>query len=262
MAHTKSQSSAGDILQQINRVKCEIGEARQQALYRHSAKITCFLHGYMHGEFSFILNLESTFEVNHVPSIAAYGWQGTATVKFTVCISHRNSRNVADWLKSQKDEMFVRNVEVVKRPNGVSIPSVVRLNFRYDTVKQGRATLVYLNVAKGTFDVISRVPDREFSVLRKPVGQTSTDRVVPREVHRTSGVVNCIPDNQREIIESKPEIWDFMYQRLSAIHAVLDCRGVSFFQRENSGVQVRDVFLGPLNLKSGVSVRHSEECSK
>jgi hypothetical protein len=73
--------------------------------------------------------------------------------------------------------------------------------------------------------------------------------------------VESISDNQGQIIQTVSEVWDFMFERLSAVWTVLDCGSATIFERINGGVHVRDMFLGPLNLESGVPVKcvHAKE---
>ncbi len=259
-ASMSAQSQESDILQQLDGVECEIAEARKQAVYRNRLKDTCLLQGYCDGKFSMILNLDAFLEVNNVAPINAPCGHRTTSVQFTVCISHRDSTDVPCRVKSEKEDMLVRDVDIVKCPSGRIVPSLVRLNLRHDAVEERFASGIYLNPVKGTLDFLSCFPNWELGSVGKLVRETSADCGVPREVHSGSQIVESITGDQGQVIQGVCEVGDFMFQRLSAVWALLDCHSASIFERDNSGVHVRDMFLGPLHLESSIPIKctHAE----
>lgn len=167
----------------MDRVEREIAEARKQAIYRDRLKDTCLLQGYCNGKFSVILNLDASLEVDNVTPLNAPCGHGATSVRFTACISNRDSTDMPCRVKSEKEDMFVRDVDIVKRPSGGIVPSLVWLNLGHDALKERIASGIYLNSVKGSFDFLSGFPNRELGSVGKLVGETPADCGVPREVH-------------------------------------------------------------------------------
>lgn len=151
--------------------------------------------------------------------------------------------------------MLVRDVDIVKCPSSGIVPSLVWLNLGHDALKERIASGIYLNPVKGSFDFLSGFPNRELGSVGKLVGETPADCGVPCEVHSSPQIVEGISDNQRQTIQTVSEVWDFMYERLSAVWTVLDCGSATIFKRINGGVHVCDMFPGPLNLESGIPIK-------
>jgi hypothetical protein len=252
----KSQSERqSEILQKLHGVEDEIREARKQAHYRNRLKDTCLLQGYCDGKFSMFLNLEARHEVNNVLPFNARCGHRTSVIQFAVSISHRDSRDVSHRVESEKENMFVRDIDIVKRPNGGIVPSVVRLNLGHDAVKERFTPGIYLNPMKGSLDLLPSMPYGKLCRVGDFVREASANCGEPGEVQSSPQIVDGISDNQGQLIQSISEFWNFMLQRLSAVWAVLDCHSATIFERENGGIHVRDMFLGPLNFQAGVSKR-------
>jgi ribosomal protein S20 len=256
-----AQSQQLDILQQLDRVEREIAEARKQAIYRNRLKDACFLQGYCDGKSSMFLNLDTLVEVNDVAPFNASCGHRTTFVRFTVSISHRDSSDMPRRVESEKENMFVRDINIVKCPSGGIVPSVVRLNLGHDAIKKRFTPGIYLNPVKGSLDLLPSMPNGKLCRIGDFVGEASANCGEPCEVHSCPQVVESISDNQGQIIQTVSEVWDFMFERLSAVWTVLDCGSATIFERINGGVHVRDMFLSPLNLQSGVPVKcaHAKE---
>ena len=150
--------------------------------------------------------------------------------------------------------MFVGNVEIVKSPDNRIICALVRLDLHDHAFKEARVASVYLNPVKGAFEVLLCFHDGKFGFAGEFVGKASTDRAVPCEVQGASQIVNCIPGDERHLIQGPVSVRDFMFERLPASGVVLDRGSTSIFERDNSGRKVRDMFFGPCNLESRIFV--------
>jgi hypothetical protein len=135
------------------------------------------------------------------------------------------------------------------------------LNLGHDALKERRTPGIYLNPVKGSLDFLPSTPNGKSRRIRDFVWETSANCGEPSEIHSSPQIVEGISDNQRQIIQTVSEVWDFMFQRLSAVWTVLDCGSATIFERINGGLHVRDMFLGPLNFQAGVSKRciHTQE---
>lgn len=252
----KSQSTR-EILQQIDRLNCEIAEARKQVAYGEMLKHTRFLQGYREGKFSLVLNLEARLEVNDVAAFDAICGVRASGVEFAALISHGHSSDMPSGTKFEKQDMLVRNIQIVKSPDNTVVPSFVWLNFGDDAIKECFTPGVYLNTVKGSFETLLCLPNWKLSTGRHLVGQASLHRAVPCEVESSMQIVEGIPNDQRQVIQSIPEIRKLMFERLSSIWALLDRSNAGIFERVNSGIHVRDMLIGPFHLESSISVdRH------
>ncbi len=157
-------------------------------------------------------------------------------------------------IEFEKQQMFIRNIEVVESPNNLIVTSLKRLYDRDNAIEQRFASSVYFNPTKSSFEVLSSSPNREFGGIRNFVGKVPANRTVPCKIQGTVQVVDSVPGNQRQIKQSLFEIWELVYQRLcSSLWVMLNCDSVSAFPCNSSGVEILDVFHGPLNFQSGIS---------
>jgi len=84
--------------------------------------------------------------------------------------------------------------------------------------------------------------------------------LTPGEIESSFEIMDCIPGNQGHLIGSPRKVRNRMYQVLMPSIAILhDRRSVIFVQRENGCLQVRDMFIGPLNFQAGVSEEFAHE---
>ncbi len=256
----KGQES--DILQTFHGVEDIIREVRKQSIYRNWLKNTCLWQSHCNREFPIVLNFDSAFEVNDVTSFDASGWHRTSSRSLTVFTFYRDPANMSQGVEFEKQQMFIRNIEVVDSPNYLVVTSLKRLYDRDNAIEQRFASGVYFNSVKSSFELLSSSPNREFGGIRKFVGKVPANRAVPCKIQGGVQVVDSVSGYQRQIKQSLFEIWKLVYKRLHAgLWVVLDSDSVSCFPRDSSGVEILDMFLGPLNFQSGVSKQyaHGEE---
>ncbi len=70
----------------------------------------------------------------------------------------------------QGNDMFVRDVEIVKGQHNRIVPSLVWLDLKNNEIKQVPTSGVYLDTMKGRFNFLSFLSNREFGFRRDFVG--------------------------------------------------------------------------------------------
>jgi hypothetical protein len=107
---------------------------------------------------------------------------------------------------------------------------------------------MYLFINKRALKRFGRLDERELRVFRS--GKSDVlDRFEPRIIHRRPEVVNCISGDEREVGENGVDSLALMFDRLaSGLRVDLNATNATIWQRENNGIYVRDVLIGPLNL--------------
>ena len=167
--------SRSDILQKIHDVENVLREARQNAEHRDAVVDTCFRQSYSDRKLPLILNCNSTLEIDSSRT-GTLSCPRISPVRLTILISYDNPPNVSLRSTFEKQEMLVRNIEIVKGPDNRITPSGVSVVWLYGgnhAIKQGFASGVYFNAVKDSFEGFSTIPHREFGVFREFVGQTS-----------------------------------------------------------------------------------------
>ena len=248
MRQTKSQSRR-EILQKLHRVENKIAEALKQVKYRNALKNTCFLDRYVNEKISLILNFE-------VPSCSEdVGFMRldvdrNAFVQFTALIAYGNFANSRNWVQFKQQEVFVGNIELVKRMNDTALPSFVRLYVRENGVTEGVALRgVYFDAIQGIFHTFPSISNGECIVVRNSRRNVSLNSAGPSIIKSDSEVVDSIANDQSQLRESLFKIGRFMLNELSIF---IDCGDITLFYRRNSGLQVTDMLIGPINLESSI----------
>ena len=255
-----AQSQQSDVLQKLNSVKRKIVEVRKKALYRRVLKNTCLLQGYCDGKFSFIFNFEAARKIDDELPVPAVCRLGAAREQFTV-LCYGNSMDLPNGVKTEEQEVLVRNVKIVQCPDGRVIPSIVRLDLGHNAFVQPDASGIYLNPMKGTMDILPSIADGELGGMGNLVRQQSENCAMPSEVKRAAQVMNSVPSNQGQFVQGISEVRDFVYKGLSTVRVILDCGSTTILQRSVRRFELLDVFFGPLDLESGISVEcaHNRE---
>ncbi len=165
-------------------------------------------------------------------------------MNLTIFISYGDSTDVTLMGQFEKQKVFVRNIEIVKRPDNTILASFVRLYLGNNAVKKAFASGVYFNPMKGTFEIFSGFPHGEFGGVRKFVGDVLIDCAAPRKIQGAVQVVDSVPNNKGQIRENFFRFWELVYQGLSgSVWVLLDCSATSIFQRDNNVLQIRDMFI-------------------
>jgi hypothetical protein len=258
----KSQSERqSEILQKLQDVGDVLREAREHAQYFEALKNACFLDGYCEGSLALILNMNVALESDDVGSGICDG-HTTSVQNLTVLISYNDSLDANVWGGFEQQEVFVKDIEFVKGIDNASLPSSVRLYVGSDFIKERRASGIYFSPMKGCFKFLSSLADGEFGEFRTSSGDMSFDCAHPCEVKSGMEIVDGIANYQRQIQKSIFETWERVYQLLlTSLKIFLNPSSVTFFEREDSSLQLCDMFIGPINLQSGVPKRctHNKE---
>jgi hypothetical protein len=248
-------SQESDVLQKLNAVKREIIEGRKKVFYRSKLKRTSFLQSYYDGQISLFLNFVFRQQINDESPVETPCWSRASSKEFTVCVSSRNPVNDSDWVKIEKENMLVRNVEFVKRPDGRIVPSFVRLNLGHDASVERWAPGIHLNPMKGSVDFLLRIPNGETCFGGDFFWEKSSNRIVPSEIQGAPQVMDGIRSNQGQVIQGVSEVWNFVNQGLSAVRVLLDCGCATIFQSNMSRCKLSNVFIGPSDFETGIPVR-------
>lgn len=246
-------TTRSEILQKLNAVKHTIAEAVKQVEYGNALKITCLLDSYIEGKLSFIFKLHARLQPDDM-RLVGLSMERNAIVNLTAFILYGESANSSNGLQSQQEDVLVRIVDVVKRPDQRILPSVVRLYIGHDDIEKIATPGVYFDAVKGIFYAFPSFANGEAVVVGDCPRSMQFESAGPRVIEDDSQIVNCIPGYQGQLQKAFGQFGMFMLNRFCASVAILvDCGDCVFFQRRNSGFQVRDMLIGPVNLQTGIS---------
>lgn len=75
------------------------------------------------------------------------------------------------------------------------------------------------------------------------------ERADPGKIERTPKIVDCISDHQGDVVDTLSELRHRVYEVLVASLEVFpDDSSATVFQKDDSNIQLRDMFIGPFNL--------------
>ena len=94
-------------------------------------------------EFSLVLNLEVVLEIEDVRPVT-FDSHRTSPVNLTVLIFSCDSTDLTSGCESQKQEVLVRNIGVVKGPSNRVVPSLVGFPNVFTTVQISARSLAIL----------------------------------------------------------------------------------------------------------------------
>jgi hypothetical protein len=255
-----TESQLSQILQQFHGVEDEIREAREQAKCWDALKNICIHDRYRDGELTLILNVNAAVEINDVRPGKVEHRERVSPTNFTVFISHNNIFDHNGGSQPDQQQMLVGNVEFVKGVNNAILPAFVRLYFGDDHIEKFVASGIYFNAMKSRFDVLSRRAYGEVVVLRNGPRCVPLENTAPSEIESRVEIMDSISNDQRQAQTSALRVWEIMYQRLIAsVTIFLDYRGVRFFERQDGGLKIVDMFIGPIDFQSGISELSSHD---
>jgi hypothetical protein len=252
---TKSQL---DILQKLHDVEDVLGKCRQQSEYWNAFENICILDAYTNGQLSLIFHLDIVCKMNDA-SASPFGKPALSVPNLALCVSNINTVNEGCRDQFEQQEMFVRDVEIVKRLDNTKVPSVVRPYFGNNKLEECGTQGMYFNTLKATFDTLLSFPNWEPSMfgLGKVNAASLTDGA-PSKIESRMEIVNGISRDEGKLQEFFVKVWDFVLQLLNAsIRVQLECGSILLFQKDICVLHVRDMFIGPIKLQSGMS----KQCS-
>ena len=226
-----------ELLKKLHDVQNVLRERRKQVQYAEALKNTCFLDGYLKNELSLVLYLDVVMKGNDVGR-CGLGAQSRAVDDIAICIFHDDPLNASVGPKSEQEEVFVRNIELVKGPDNAILPSLVRLHvgdFGQYRIEEGGAGGIYFNATESRFNFLPRLQHREFIEAGNSIGVISLNSSRPRVFQRDPEIMKSVSGDQGHIQESGFPSWNVVYQLLvSSLSIALNCCSLTFFERENS----------------------------
>jgi len=159
----------------------------------------------------------------------------------------RDVRQGRDGNNRNTSEVFVGYVQTVQDPDGITIPSFVRL---YDVPNQGNeigTSSLYFSALKGGYQFVAGLPHRELDVVGRTV----------RVVHDFEGYVI---KNRSQVVEGVSENGGNIYRQqlgllklqkvTSSLRILLDVKTAKVRLEEDVklSLQLLDVLIGPFDL--------------
>jgi hypothetical protein len=252
---SKSQS-VGVVLQYLNRLERDHSKDFEHIHYVEMLHRQSVLEQYSDGRLSVVLDVVVRGNVNEMGGALCDGPR-IAPNYFAMLIFHHqifDDRRIQDW---NEQVMLVRNVQTVKSVEAV-IPSTVRLYIVDNPLKKVGDGKFYPPTIEGTSDVYLSLSNREFRVGLRSPGEEPLDCANPSVVERAPQIVDGISRDDSQTTQEVLFFWKVIFDRNPPMLWVDFNRGnITVWNREASGIEVRDVLLGPIDLEaSGFEVVH------
>ena len=209
----------------------------KRTLERHSLS-----ENYTNGDISIVCNLNILVPDASVPGDMAMNQKPFGNLKVTACLVYRfNSGNGSVFDVGDKQFVLVHNVETVKLPNGVSLPSIVGLHGVFDEVDDIFGGVLFCSVS-GVFKCLLGFPDRESSEFLS-VEQSRVPCVIERGTH----VMDSISQDKEKFCWQGLS-WSDVNKIIASLHVILDGDFVRVVPSESFSpvFEVVDVMFGPL----------------
>ena len=146
--------------------------------------------------------------------------------------------------------MFVSIAQLVQSPNGC-IPTLVGLDTHHQLNDFNGDLLLFQSLIQGVCKTVPRISDWKVSP-ESGLSPAGNNCLVPHMVERTSQVLDSVTDSERDILNRESgSIYVKAQEICSAFRVMLDSRRVEVTIRKGQQhlVNIRDVLIGPLNLK-------------
>ncbi len=245
-----------DILQEFHDINDLSRKHLEQARYHERLENTCLLDGYMKGDLALIVNFNVTLEaVNMDIGIE----RKSSSKEFLTVLLYYDCIDSRVRGKFESQQMFVRDIEMVKDVQMSAVSrSLVGLYFGVHPVNEIRADAavgdMFFSVVQGRFDTMPFLMDGESQVASFNRWNSRQDKRGPCNIERGTEIVNRVSDNGRQSPQMLLKVWNLVYEALnSSLSIGLDCRSLTFFERDNSILHVNDVLIGPFNLQERIA---------
>jgi len=209
------------------------------------------LEHYIEGRASWFFDMYAPLKLNEVGKWVG-GTPCIPMVPFPLLVFHVNFANrgiVNDW---DEKPVLVSDVEFVHDAND-GIPSIVRLYLTYEELGEVRSESVYLQVVKRRFKVIAGGMDWKLCSTPIPRGNQATHCLKPCMIEGALKIMNGIPDYCGEGFETLPILRICkiaLDEFVSSIRIYMTQTDQSFFQAVDAKFNIRDVLVGPFDLKT------------
>lgn len=155
--------------------------------------------------------------------------------------------DVLEMNLGDEEFVFVQNVESVKLPDGLSIPSLVRLYGIQNEVADPFGGLMFESAIDGVFHFLPGIVNRKLREL-SPLPGGSKFNITGRIVQGGSEVVDRISDNAHHALRNAFK-WNDVKAIVASVRIALDGNfvRVTLLESGKFRVQLRDVLFGPLD---------------
>lgn len=208
------------------------------------------LHGeslveqYLVGRLCFVLEFRAGREpMDDVPPNTSHSKHFIDVPSFVLYV-HSKSCHVEE---RKQDHVLIFDVQCVKGPNGVALPSVVRFHTKYKILKSRNGS--YFNTSDGGYYSFTAIPDRELSVVVNCRRRDLTEKLTPSQIQSGAKIMDGISDNGSQI-ESQRLLRLVIENQIPglAINILDEGLEVRLNKVSDPDFDLRDVLLGPFNL--------------
>jgi hypothetical protein len=255
----KSQSASDRLNESLKRLHDLQNHARvhgERVLYARSVLKHSFVDGYAKKELSLILHAHVARE-SDVIGEGLSGAPGIPSLDDAVLILRYDASDVPVGFEGNQEAVFVSFVENVDFPDG-KIPSVVRAYLIKHQIKKPWAGDVYFSAAQGCFKIFPSWIDSELSKGAESGRGGSLNSFDPRIIEGAFEIVDGIANHQGGVGKKFISVHDIVNENLiGKLRVNLDSRNVTVWQIGEPFFQFTDVFIGPLDLCSGIAKLHA-----
>lgn len=218
----------------------KLAERSKNILTLHRQSI---IDRYLHYGLTIICDLDVSSPVTWTRSVARRNEGPIRNIKSVSVVYCANPLNTV-VVQMDRPPLLSLGVENVHGPDGLAIPSLVRLYNVHDELEDVFGGVMFQSQFNGAFKVISGRVDREYGDRGIVMGN-----VQPSGIECTSEVAEGFGERGQEV--NWHGLWRFKPEQVvSGLRIMLndDRIGVSVAGIRDHGVKIVDVLLGPFNL--------------
>ena len=166
---------------------------------------------------------------------------------FPLLVFNQKTAEFPHLLALNQRPMFVLDVESVKSPDGVPVPSLVRLYYVQESICETDKGVVLRSTFDERYKIFIGAHCREILPLR--LGAISSSNLEPSKIERTSQIVDGISRNESKTIGNGLSSRD-LQEVVIRLKITLDGNLINNAIEESSSLRVKiaDVLVGPFNL--------------
>jgi hypothetical protein len=232
-------------LEAFNDATRRFDEATERWNNRFRMQRDSFVKHYVDGRLSFVLEFKTGRKSGRRNLSATSSDQHTFENLLPIILYLH--RKPSDFKDGKQEHVLVPDVQLVKGPDEIPIPSLVGLQVgHYEIVQTGAA--FYFSTAKSGYYSLKGVPDWEFSVIANGSGDSETKKLVPSEVKSCSEIVDGVSDNGSKL-KAEFLLRSVIEDKLPGLNiSILDeSIKVGIDKGRDAAFNLRDVMFGPFN---------------
>ncbi len=223
--------------------------------YVHAASKLSILDTYKRGELALLCEVQAWHEIDDIGRPLEFAEARTGP-KLSRFILYLNAVDMPLRQNGDKQPVFVSVCEAVSGPDGC-IPSLVRLYLVNDEIEEGGGGNVdlYVSTSKLSLKFWGGPVDRELGIVSNESRSESLDSFEPSVIKGACQVVDGISNHKRNMIESG------FIQRVgqslcTMLRVYLNESSVSVFKSFDAPFEVSNMYIGPVELGSGLKEDH------